>query len=59
MIGIDTGGLENKRMSGDHPNFSIVEKNNNKNPGDLSRLAVTQIPGENHQLTLMGKSFKE
>ena len=25
-IGTGTGGLGNKRMSGDHPNYSIVEK---------------------------------
>ena len=34
------------RLSGDHPNDSIIEngQNNEKNPGDLRRLAVTQIP---------------
>ena len=36
---IDTGkgGLENKRMSGDHPNYSIIkiDQNTEKSPGDL------------------------
>ena len=43
MTGTGTGGLENKRMRGDHPNYSIVEINQNpeKSPGDRKRLAVT------------------
>ena len=42
-------------MSGDHPNYSIVEisKNTKKSPKDLRRLAVTQSPVENHQLMLV------
>ena len=50
-----TGGLGNKRTSGDHPNYSIVEigQNTEKSPGDLGRLAITQTPMENHQLTLV------
>ena len=49
-----TGGLGNK-TSGDHPNYSIVEigQNTKKSPADLRRLAVTQTPVENHQLTLV------
>ena len=45
MIGIGTGGLENKRTSGDHPN-NIVEigQNTEKSQEDLRRLAVTQTP---------------
>ena len=52
---IHTGGLGIKRSSKDHPNYSIVEINQNtkKSPGDLRRLAVTQTPVKNHQLTLM------
>ena len=44
-----TGGLGNKRASGNHPNYSILEisQNTEKSPGDLSRLEVTQIPVEN------------
>ena len=34
-ISTNTGGLENKRMSGDHPNYSIIEigQNTEKSPG--------------------------
>ena len=48
-------GLGNKRMSGDHPNFYIIEigQNTEKSPGDLRRLAVTQTSGKYHQLALM------
>ena len=50
-----TGGLGNWRPSGDHPNDSIIEngQNTEKSPGDLKRLAVTQNPVKDHQLTLM------
>ena len=36
-------------------NDSIIEngQNTKKSPGDLRRLAVTQTPVKNHQLTLM------
>ena len=39
----------------DYSNDSIAENSQNPetSPGDLSRLAVTQTPVENHQLTLM------
>ena len=39
-------------MSGDHPNYSIVENglNTKKSHGDLTRLAVTQTPVKDHQL---------
>ena len=41
-LGIGTGGLGNKRTSGNHPNYSMVEidQYTKKNPGDLRRLAV-------------------
>ena len=54
-FGTRTGGLGNKRMSGDHPNYSIVEigQNTKKSPGDLRRLADTQTPVEIHQPTLV------
>ena len=47
------------RTSGDHPNNSIVENDQNtvKSPGDLSRLAATQSPVNHHQLTLMLKTL--
>ena len=50
-----TGGLENKKTSGEHPNYYIIENSQNtaNSPGDLMRrLAVTQTPGKD-QLMLM------
>ena len=54
-----TGGHENKRTGGDHPNYCINEigQNTEKSPGDLRRLAVTQTPVKDHQLTLIGKTL--
>ena len=50
-----TGGLGNKRSSGEHPNYYIIEdgQNTEKSPGDLRRFAVTQTPVKDHQLKLM------
>ena len=55
-----TGRLGNKKTSGDHPNYSIIQigQNAKKKPGDLRRLAVTQAPVENHQLKLVWKTLK-
>ena len=41
-----TGGLGNKRTSGDHLNYCIIEigQNTEKSPGDLKRLVVNQTP---------------
>ena len=52
---------ENKWTSGDHPNNSIVEINQNteKSPKDLRRLVVTQTPVKGHQLMLMWNTLKE
>ena len=38
---------------GDHPNNCIIEngQNTEKSPGDMRRLAVTQSPVKDHQLT--------
>ena len=49
------GGLGSRRMGGDYPNDSIAKNGQNPGtcPGDLRRLAVTQTPVKNHQLTLM------
>ena len=48
---IDTGigGVGNKRTSGDHPNYSIVDidKITENFLADLRRLAVTQTPVDN------------
>ena len=53
-----TGKLRNQRTNGDHPNYSIAEisQNTEKSPGDLRRLALTQTPVIDHQLTLVWKS---
>ena len=50
-----TGVLGSWRASEDHPNYTIVEngQNTEKTPGDLRRLAVTQTPVKDHQLTLL------
>ena len=55
------GGLGNKRTIGDHPNDSIIKigYNTEKSPGDSRRIAVTQTPVEDHQLTLVWKFSKE
>ena len=57
MIGTGTGGLGNKRVMGDHPNYSIIkiDQNTEKSPGDMRRLAVTQTSVKEHQLTLVWK----
>ena len=51
----EIGGFGSWRPNGDHPNKSIIEngQNTEKSLGDLRRLAVTQTPVKNHQLTLM------
>ena len=44
-----TGGLGNKKTNREHPNYSFkIYLNTEKSPGDLRRLAVTQIPGDDH-----------
>ena len=50
-----TGGLGSWRTSGDHPNYYIIENGQNtvKSPGNLRRLAVTQTPVKDNQLTLI------
>ena len=49
------GGVGSWRTSEEHPNYSIIEngQNTKKSPGDVRRLAVTQTPVEDHQLTMM------
>ena len=55
MITKGPGGLGNWRTGGDYPNDSIAEdgQNTETSPGDLRRLAVSQTPVKNPQLTLM------
>ena len=59
-IATGTGGLGNKRTSGYHPNYSIVEmgQNTKTSCGNLRRLAVSQTPVKNHQLMLVWKTPK-
>ena len=56
-----TEGLGNERVSGDHPNNYIIEngQNTEKSPENLRRLAVTQTPLKDNQLTLMWKTLEE
>ena len=56
--GIGTRGLGNKRTSRDHPNYWIIKisQNTKESPGDLKRLAVTQV--RNYQLMLVWKTRK-
>ena len=55
-----TGRRGNKRTSRDHLDYSIIKigLNTEKSPGDLRRLAATQTPVKNHQLTLVLKTLK-
>ena len=57
-------GLEDLEVGGwveTIQNDSIAEdgQNTETSPGDLRRLAVTQIPVKNHQLILMWKTLEE
>ena len=51
----EIGELENKTTWGDYPNYYIIEnwETTEKSPGDLRRLAVTQSPVKDDQLTKM------
>ena len=55
MIIKGTRGLGSGRTSGDNPNDSIIENDQNieQSPGNLRRLSVTQTPVKVSQLTLM------
>ena len=59
-IGTETGGLGNKKTKGDYLNYSLAEigQNTEKSPGYFKRLAVTQTPVKNYQLTLVWKTLK-
>ena len=54
---VGTGGLGSWRPSKDCPNYYTIEngQNTEKSPEDLRRLAVSQTPVKDHQVTLMGK----
>ena len=49
------------RVARDYPNDSTAKNGQNPEtgPGDLRRLAVTQTPMKNHQLTVIWKTLKE
>ena len=49
------GGFGSWWTSVDHPHDSIIEDGQNpeKSPGNKRRLAVTQTPVKNHQLTML------
>ena len=55
MIARGTRGPGNKKRRGDHPKYSIVviSQSTEKNSEDLRRLAVTENPVENHQITMV------
>ena len=54
-LGKQAKRVENQRTNRDHPNYSInqIGQNIEKSRGDLKRLAVTQIPLKDHQLTIV------
>ena len=60
MIGIGNGWLRNERTCRDHPNYNIIKigHNTEKSHGVLSRLAITQTPVRNHQVTLVWKALE-
>ena len=47
-------------MNRDHPDYRIVGigQSAKKSQGDLRRLAVTQTPGKDHQLTLVNRTHE-
>ena len=59
-FGSGTEGLGNKKTRGNHQSYSIVDigQNTEKSPWDLRRLAVTQTPVKNLQLTQAWKTLK-
>ena len=61
MTGKETGKLESKWTSWDHPNYSIIEigQNTEKSSRDLGRLAISQTPVEKRQQTLVWKTLIE
>ena len=59
-IGTGAVGFRNRRASGDHPDYNIVEigQNTEKSLEDFKRIAFTQIPVRKHQIMLVRKTFK-
>ena len=58
-LGKGPGRVVNRRTSRDNPNYSIVNigHNTGKSSGNL-RLAITQTPVNNHQLTLVRRNLE-
>ena len=54
------GWLRYQRISRDHPEYSIskISKKIETSPGDIRKLAFTQTPVKNHQLSLVWKALK-
>ena len=50
-------GLEDLEFGGRVETIKMTGQNPETSPGDLRRLAVTQTPVKNHQLTLMWKTL--
>ena len=50
MIGEGARRFENKRTTGDHPDYSTIKitQNTEKSPSELRKLAVTQTPVKKH-----------
>ena len=59
-LGRKTGVFEDQRKKLDHQDYRIVKigQNTENSPGDLTRLAVSQIPAKDHQQTLVWKIQK-
>ena len=60
VIGTEGGRGAKRGINLDQPNYNLfaIGQNTEKNPGYLSKLAVTQVPVKNHQLTLLWKTSK-
>ena len=56
-----TERFRNKRTNGDYSDYNILKigRNRKKSPGELRRLALTQTPVEDNQLTLVWKTLRE
>ena len=56
----ETGIVKNQSTNRDNPSYStiMIGQNTEKCLGDLRKLAVTQTPVKDHQLTLMWKTCK-
>ena len=53
-------GIGNQRKNRNYPDYTIlkIDYNSQRSPGELGRLAVTQIPTKNYQLNLFEKVAK-